>query len=427
MSDDFGKFDLFDGLDDDEPDDYAADNEDGSKKKDKKSKSKDKKPGLFDRMVTKFSGDDNGVIDDESDPDSDVFAVSDEVAEKGSVSIFVGWLFRALIVVAAIAVTIAAIGYGGWYIYQKAMEPEPEPEKEKAAIQLINTEQVAATERLCSIAETFGDKTYGLKFPSDEVRPNTMRKKMVKNLNFHADRTNRIANLILRVPSEAYVMAKEKTDNATVDTNYRSLGAMPDTTVTNRLGALGYEMRDFSQSLRDMSEDLDDIASYDGTGLRNQIGVIQDMLPKVTDKLSSDLVAALNDGFYDNDMTMVEALEDADCETSIIDEDKLKEQKQGDIDHQRVINDYVSFLRCETFLNTIKGKEEEFDDDVSACKEMMPRSQHNEKSWVKELDIDTQDDKRMIVYERNDAEEESADSEGESRGGKDSRSDGNES
>lgn len=298
-------------------------------------------------------------------------------------------------------VAVALIGSAaGLYVVgsnQESVEQEQVAQKKSVEMQLVNTEQVAWADNMCSIVSRWDSEDdlnkMGEPKSEDGFNSTEARDRLTKLLYSNAGKLRDRAQEVRDSVASSYEQAASSESETVITDNNRKVGDEPNVRVVTASETVASEIEDFAKAMEAMAFDLSGKADYDAYGIRDTIAMIKSTFPSMSENLRKNISKEMNDSLFDNLVTMEKVSQLEQCSDSFVNSGNLMKDNSSFLEEQSTIRNFVNYKRCEDYLSHSPNPG---NINVDICKELMDSTTVDNNHPGYSMDIDTHDQDRAI-------------------------------
>lgn len=299
-----------------------------------------------------------------------------------------------LAIVGVLAAVIAGVSLSG---NGDEEQPPPVAKKVNADLQLVNLQQVAFADNLCSAIDSWGKDTQELEVPGDQVNPVKARKMVLKNIAGNIDRIKELSKDFDTIPEKSLEQAQEMARDTVVTDNNLKVGDSIDEKVASTTKGITSSFRGYASAVDDTRKKLSIVANYNFNGIRDELTKTQEDLKKLNGQLSDTLGKTINEDAFDNTATLVAVSQLESCQGILFDYDQLSKEKGKEISDMKIVSDIAVKQRCEQYMDNTKSlKENEVvATNRKACGDFLQSVTIDQKNPLARAEINTHEDQRI--------------------------------
>ena len=299
-----------------------------------------------------------------------------------------------LVIVGVLAAVIAGVSLSG---NGDEEQPPPVAKKVNADLQLVNLQQVAFADNLCSAIDSWGRDTRELEVPDDQVNPVKARKMVLKNIAGNIDRIKELSKDFDTIPEKSLEQAQEMAEDTVVTDNNLKVGGSIDEKVASTTKGITSSFRGYASAVDDTRKKLSIVANYNFNGIRDELTKTQEDLKKLNGQLSDTLGKTINEDAFDNTATLVAVSQLESCQGILFDYDQLSKEKGKEISDMKIVSDIAVKQRCEQYMDNTKSLKgnEVVDTNRKACGDFLQSVTIDQKNPLARAEINTHEDQRI--------------------------------
>lgn len=329
--------------------------------------------------------------------------VSDNTAEKKKEKKRPGWIIPVSIV------AVFGLVIGGAAMMGETQENEEEtvatstqdPEPDNLTVQLVNLQQVAWADEMCSVVNTWGKDKKELKPTGNETNPVKARKIISWDIDRNVERMAEISNDFTKLPETALEKAKKLESETMPGDNNLKVSNEVDENVSSASRGIVSAFDGYSAAMQTLQQNLNSVASYNFNGIRDAISQTNEEIANLNTQLSQNISQNFNDETFDNLATLQAVSELESCSSALIDPAKLKEDKGEELDTMNKINRIVSVRRCNSYLDNTSAQtsDESIAKRRASCKDTVSSIVLDPNDPLTDAQINMLEDERVVPSE----------------------------
>lgn len=278
--------------------------------------------------------------------------------------------------------------------------PTQEPVPDDLTVQLVNLQQVAWADEMCSVVNKWGQDKKELKPTGNETKPVKARKIISWDIDRNVERLEEISKDFTELPETSLGKAQKLESETMPGDNNLQVSNEIDEKVATASRGIASSFEGYSSALQTLQKNLNEVADYNFNGIRDAISKTNGEIANLNGQLSDNISQNFNDETFDNLATLQAVSELESCSSTLIDPEKLKEAKGEELDTMNKINRIVSVRRCKSYLDNTSAEtnDESISQRRASCEEVVSSIVLDPNDPLTDAQINMLEDKRVVPH-----------------------------